>query len=449
MNTDARKPRPTTAAVREQLRKILASTPFARAERMRRFLEYTVAQMLSGQGSFLKEYSIALNVYDKPEGFDPRLDPIVRVEASRLRAKLREYYDTEGHGDAVLISLAKRSYKPQFRFAGSPALKTTPRSSLDSEAQRLYLRGRYYWNKRAPAALIRAMECFSAAVLKKRNFAPALAGLGDCYASLAWLESLAPAEAWPKAIEAAEKALREDASLAGRALTTIACEKALYRWDWEGAESTFRDAIAADDRYATAHHWYAMFCLAPQRRLEEAFLELKRARDLDPASAIISCHLGLLLYYRRRYPDAVSQLHESIKLDPTLHLAYWHLGFAYAESSKFDDAIGAFAKARKLSDDPLMVAGLGYIHALSEDRAKAQEAAARLRQFASHAYVSAIGFALIETALGNVDNAFQHLRQAMTERSPRVAHLKVEPVFDALKTDGRFLTLLEELRIAD
>jgi tetratricopeptide (TPR) repeat protein len=446
--TEFRKNPPPTTVVREQLQKILESTPFARAERMKRFLQYTVDQTLRGQASSLKEYSIALKVYDKTPDFDPRLDPIIRVEASRLRAKLREYYETEGQGDAVLISLPKRSYKPQFRFASGPSPKATSRSGPESEAQQLYLKGRYYWNKRAPKALTRAIECFSAAVSKKKNFAPALAGLGDCYASLAWLESLSPGEAWPKAIEAAESALRENPSMA-EALTTVACAKALYQWDWEGAESAFRVAIAADDRYATAHHWLGMFCLAPQRRLEEALSELKRARELDPASAIIGCHLGRLHYYRRRYQDAADQLHESIKLDPTLHLAYWHLGFVYSKSSNSSDAKAAFTKAQQISDDALTIAGVGYIHALLGERSKAEEASARLRQIESHGYVSPVGFALIETALGNADNAFRDLQRAIAERSPRVVHLKVEPAFDPLKSDNRFLELLQELKVSD
>jgi serine/threonine-protein kinase len=415
---------------------------------MRRFLHYTVEEALAGKASTLKEYSIALNVYDKPHSFDPRLDPIIRVEANRVRTKLREYYDTEGDRDPVVISLPKRTYKPQFRFAGTSSSQNPARRSADTEAHSLYLKGRHYWNKRAPKALARAIECFSAAISKKQNYALALAGLGDCYASLAWLESLAPDQAWPKAVEAAESALREKPALA-QARTTIACAKSLYSWDWDAAESEFRVAIAADDRYATAHHWYAMFCLAPQGRLEEALSELNRAHELDPTSAIISCHLGRVLGYRRRYQDAVNQLHESIKLNPALHLVHWHLGCVYAQWSKFDDAKAAFRKALELSDDPMTVGGLGYIHALLRERSEAENAAGRLRQLATSEYVSPVEFALIETASGHADRAFEHLQLAIRDRAPRIVHLKVDPAFDGLKADARFLALLGELRLAD
>jgi tetratricopeptide (TPR) repeat protein len=310
------------------------------------------------------------------------------------------------------------------------------------------MKGRYYWNKRVPKALAQAIECFSAAVSKKNNYALAQAGLGDCYASMAWLESMPPQEAWPKAMEAAESALRENPALV-QARTTIACAKALYSWEWDAAESAFQDAITADEWYATAHHWYGMFCLAPQRRLDEALFELNRARELDPMSAIISCHLGRLLYFRRRYQDAVNQLHESVELDPTLHLAYWHLGCAYAKSSKLDEAKTAFTKAQRLSDDPLTVAGLAYIHALLGERSEAEDAATRLRQAAARHYVSPVEFALIDTASGNLDSAFQHLQRAIRERAPRIVHLKVDPAFDALKNDGRFLSLLDELKVGD
>jgi tetratricopeptide (TPR) repeat protein len=415
---------------------------------MKRFLQYTVEEVLAGQASGLKEYSIALKVYDKAADFDPRIDPIIRVEASRLRTKLREYYETEGQADPILITLPKRNYQPQFRFAGSALARTTRHSDAEAEAERLYFKGRYYWNKRSPKAVAEAISCFSAAVSKKNNFALALAGLADCYASLAWLESLPPGQAWPKALEAAQGALREDAELA-QALTTVACTKALYQWDWEGAESAFRDAIAANERYATAHHWYAIFCLAPQRRFDEAASELKRARELDPVSAIVSCHLGRLLYYRRQYEEAINQLQESIQLDPTFYLAHWHLGLLYAKCGKLEEARSAFLRAQRLSDDSLTGAGVAYIYALLPASAKQEEAEARLRHFASTGYVSPFDFALIETARGNLDKAFHFLERAVTERSPRVVHLKVEPIFDNLKMDNRFLSILAELKLSD
>ena len=436
----------SAGAIRRQVEKIVSSEPFARSERMRRFLQYVVEKKLDGEAESLKEYSIALNVYDKTAAFDPRLDPIIRVEAGRLRTKLREYYDTHGFDDPIVISLPKRSYKPQWRFAAAAPAKTTGRSTTESNAQRLYLKGRHYWNKQNPAALAKAMECFNAAITEKPDFALALAGLGDCYATLAWLESMAPAEAWPRAIETAQGSLHINSRLA-QAHTTVGCEKALHQFSWQEAENSFRDAISMDDRYATAHHWHGMFCLAPQRRLEEAFAELKEAHELDPASAIISCHLARILYFRRRYDEAISQLHHSIKLDPTLHLAYWHLGFVYAQVSEPDRATAAFAEAYELSDDPMTVSGLGYIYAVVGNRARVDEARARLDEFGHSRYVSPIDLALVDVASGNLDLSFNQLQRAINERAPRVVHLKVEPVFDSIKTDNRFLDLLKNLNV--
>jgi tetratricopeptide (TPR) repeat protein len=412
---------------------------------MRRFLEYTVKQTLAGQSSSLKEYTIGLNVYDKSADFDPRLDALVRVEATRLRVKLRTYYDKDGREDPIVISLPTRSYKPVFRLSGAPRA-TVRRGSSDTEAQRLYLKGRYHWNKRHPGDINQAIGCFKAALVRHPRFALALAGLADCYASLAFLESAAPAEAWREAEQAALSALAENAMLS-QAHTTLACMKALYRWEWQEAEDDFRRAIALDDRYATAHHWYAMFCLARQRRLEEALLELTRARELDPTSAIISCHLGQLFYFRRRYRDAAAQLRESIELDPTLPRAYWHLGFVYARLAEWSEARAAFIEGLRLSNEPAIVSGLRDVEALSGRREEAEDGLAQLDRLAASRYVSPVSMALIHAALGNTDEAFQRLRRALDERSPRAVHLKVDPAFDSLKTDNRFLKLLSELKI--
>jgi tetratricopeptide (TPR) repeat protein len=448
MKTGVGTDRLAKAVIRKQLRRILNSTPFSRSERMRRFLRYTVEQTLHGQLASLKEYSIALNSYDKPATFDPRLDPIIRVEANRLRTKLREYYETEGRFDPVVISLPKKSYQPQFKLAASTAANRRSAYELESESEayRLYLKGRYYWNNRAPRDLLRAKECFLAALGEKRDFALALAGLGDCHAALAWLEYLHPDSAWLKAKDAATRALQVNPALA-QAHATLACERALHAWDWQEAEDGFRKAISLDGAYATAHHWYAMFCLVPQRRLEESLAEMLRARELDPASAMISGHLGRLLYFRRNYRQAAAQLRESIQLDPTFHLAYWHLGFACVQLGELPQAYAAFAEACRLSENPATIAGMGYVSAFSGDIAGAQEAVERLNRFASSRYISRVSYALISTALGDADGAFRYLQQAIEQRASRLVHLKVEPAFDSLKTDPRFLGLLAGLNV--
>src|ERR1041385_7967296 len=242
--------------VRAELGLILSSKVFARSERMKRFLTYTVEESLLPGGSSVKEYAIALAVYDKPETFDPRMDPIVRVEASRLRAKLREYYDDEGQNDFVVISIRKRGYSAVYKkrrpsFVSDAAL-TVAREALatpeeNAEAQDFYLKGLYHWNKRSAEAIAKAIECFKRAIALDSRYALAYAGLADCYASQAWLEVNPPSSLWLAAEAAAVKSLEIDGSVA-QAITTLACKQALYDWNWTAAEASFRDAFGHSSR---------------------------------------------------------------------------------------------------------------------------------------------------------------------------------------------------------
>jgi tetratricopeptide (TPR) repeat protein len=435
-----------SAAIRKQVDKILKSAGLLHCRRMQRFLAYTVEETLSGRSSGLKEYAIGLNVYDKPPTFDPRVDSVIRVEANRLRSKLAGYYEGEGREDQVLIWLPKGSYKPHFRLLA--AASSAPRRSTpaDGEAQRLYLRGRHFLNKRDPKAIDIAIKCFSDAISKEPSYGLALAGLAACYALLAWLEHVGPAEAWGKAELIIRRALREEPSLA-EAHTVLACEKALFRWDWEAAESGFRQAIALDETYSTAHHWYAMFCLAPLGRLDEAELEVKRACELEPSSAVVRYHLGRIMYFKRFYHEAVEHFHHAIELNPRLFVAYWALGTAWSQVKAWSEARQAFSAGREVYDCALAVAGLGQLEALCGERNSAIQSLQVLGDLSASCYVSPVSFAALETALGNLDAAFEHLARAVQERSPRLVYLQIDPAFDRLRTDHRFLPLLSSIQL--
>jgi tetratricopeptide (TPR) repeat protein len=200
--------------VRAELERVVSSTVFSRSERMKRFLTYAVEQSLSADSAGVKEYTIALAVYDKSESFDPRIDPIVRVEASRLRAKLREYYEDEGRDDPVIISIRKKGYSALFKkrqpqpLADSAALLAqaiVSDSTQNAEAQYFYLRGRHYWNRRTPEGIAEATECFKQAIVLDPRYALAYAGLADCYASQAWFEMDYPSRVWQASEDAAKR----------------------------------------------------------------------------------------------------------------------------------------------------------------------------------------------------------------------------------------------------
>lgn len=449
-------------AVRAQLRKMLTSGTFARSERMKRFLDVVVTQTLGGLANTLKEYSIALAVFDKPEGFEPHLDPIVRVEAGRLRSKLREYYEGEGRQDAVLIRFRKRSYVPVFEWrdtrqtstalAMTPsAARTLPIVSAQSAgapppyADRLarFLKARHFWNKRSPDALRNAVRHFEQTIAMDPRYGPAYAGLADSYSMLIWLDALDPSSGWKKVEEMARRALELDGT-SGHPHATLGCLHALYQWDWAAAEAAFQRAIELNPSDANARHWYAVFCLVPQQRLEEALMEMSRAQELDPLSAPISSHLGWVLHCRRQYDAAREQFRRSLTLDPCYYLSHRFMGEALEQQHQWEDARAAYTRAYELSGgEPSPLAGLARCHARMGRLDDARRFLAELGTAAERP----LDVALVYAGLGDLDAAFRHLRAAWDARCARLVHLKVDPAFDPLKSNPRFLTLLRAVSL--
>jgi len=436
---DSSEARIDPSAIREELARIVASASFTHSPRMRRFLTYVVEETLAGRGTQLKEYTIGLSVYDKPADFDPRTDSIIRVEANRLRGKLEKYYSQDGQKDAVAIRLSKNTYVPRFCRPREIAI-----SFAKSEWEIEYLRAKHFLARRDPDALYEAIRWFTAAATRQPAFSMAMAGLADCYTWIACLEFSEPEQVWSQATLCARRALAETPPYR-RALTNLACEAAMHRWDWAAAERQFQEVIEFDPAYVPAYQMYAVFCLAPQSRFDEGLYYLQQARELEPNSAITACYSGRILYLGRKYAEAVRALQHSIRLDPKLLPAYWQLGFTYAQLEEWDHATAALAAAVEIFNEPLAVAALGYIRGVSGAQDAALQARERLREFSRTRYVSPISFALVEIALGNNDGAFDLLHGAVKTRAARLIHLPTDPAFDSIKTDPRFVHLLSHL----
>src|SRR5207248_4731412 len=190
-------------------------------------------------------------VYDRSVEFDPRTDSIIRVEANRLRSKVEKYYALEGRTDPVVIQLRKNSYIPWFCLSGEVAGVTAAKSDWEID----YLKGKHFLNRRDPDALQQAIRWFSSAAKRQPAFSMAMAGLADCYTTLAWLEFSAPEPVWTEAILCARRALGETPPYR-QALTTLACENALHRWDWLAAERQLEEVIKCDSTYIPAYQNY-------------------------------------------------------------------------------------------------------------------------------------------------------------------------------------------------
>jgi len=317
----------------------------------------------------------------------------------------------------------------------------TKRYTEDSEAYQLYLKGRYYWNKRSQGGLRAASSYFQQAIDKDPSYALAFAGLADCYNLHSYYGEFPPRESFPKAKAASTRALEIDDGLA-EAHTSLAFVRAWYDWDWLAAESEFQRALELNPNYATAHHWYALFLMAMERP-SEALEEIKRAHEIDPLSLPINRDVGLV-YYRARHCDrAIEQYLKTIEMDPGFWSAHQHLGWAYEQKAMYEEAIAELNHAIASAGDRVRIlADLGHVYAVSGRRKEAEKALAELTGQSTQHYVSPYEIAVIYTGLEERDRAFEWLDQACLERSGWLIYLKVEPMLDSLRADPKFRDLL-------
>jgi serine/threonine protein kinase/Flp pilus assembly protein TadD len=322
--------------------------------------------------------------------------------------------------------------------------RVTRHYTQNPEAYQLYLKGRYFWNKRTSDDLKKAIEYFNQAIERDPNYALAYAGLADAYVLVSGYAAGSPEESFPKAKAAARKALSIDETLA-EAHTSLAY--VLFNYDWNVPESNqeFQRAIELNPNYATAHHWYGNANLLATGRFDEAVAELKRAQELDPLSLIINADLGTAYLFARRYDQAKEQLQKTLEMDRNFYYARIFLGRVHELKGSFQEAIVDYQKARELNDDPRVLTYLGHLYAVSGRREEAQKILNQMKELSKRRYVSAYYFAIVYTGLGEKDQAFQWLERGYQDHEGRMTLLKVEPYFDDLHTDPRFADLLRRV----
>jgi len=339
------------------------------------------------------------------------------------------------------------SEKLRIELTGGEQKRLTKNYTQNIEAYQLYLKGRYYWNKRTEEGVRKAIEYFQQAIDKDPNYALAYSGLADCYNSFGFsfdVGLLPPHEAIPKAKAEAAKALALNDTLA-EGHTSVAYSKLLYDWDWSGSEREFRRALELDPNYVNGHHWYAHHLIAVGRT-EESLAESKRSLELDPLGLIINTHLGWYYIYARQYDLAIEQLGKTLEIDPSYGLAHWYLGLALEQKGLYAEATKEFRQGMELLKGNLVVqADLGHCHAVSGKRNEARAILRKLEELAKERHVSPFAIALIYIGLGEKDHAFDWLEKAYQERSDMLVYLKVDPRLDSLRAESRFSDLVRRV----
>ena len=314
----------------------------------------------------------------------------------------------------------------------------------DPEAYDLYMKGRYFWNKRGEG-IEKSIALYEQAIAKDPYFALAFAGLADSYDLLAFYGTRPPKEVLPRARDAAIRALELDPAIA-EAQASLA--DALYQFDWDfpAAEQRFRKAIALNANYATGHQWYSNF-LSVSKRFKQSFEEIERARQLDPLNLMISTDVGLASYWAGDYDRSITSLKQTLELEPNFFLTHFYLGFALARKD-LEGALAEAQAARQLEPaDPNPIMLWGYASARAGRREEAYRALTELRALSVKRFVSAFTIAAVYVGLDERNKALEWLEKAYEEHSGWLVYLGVERAFDAFRSDPRFQDLLRRIRL--
>jgi TolB-like protein/Flp pilus assembly protein TadD len=327
--------------------------------------------------------------------------------------------------------------------------ETLPARQVNRDAYDYYLRGRYFWNKRTAESLARAITLFQQSIEVDPTYAPPYAGLADCYELLgsAPYTAIRPREAFPKAKEAARKALQLDDRLA-EAHVSLGYYDLVYEWNFPEAQKEFKRALELRPDSATAHQFYAYY-LTVSGKLDEAIGERKKAVELEPLNPLLTSALGEAYYQTKQFDLAIEQNNKSLDLDPGYAIAWVNIGRAYEQKGMHRQAREAFQKILAgAPEDPAIVALMGHEYAVSGNKANANKVIAKLKGVSAKKYVPSVYVALVYTGLNDKDDAFMWMEKAYEERCEYLVYLGSEPLADPLRDDPRFANFLQRLGLA-
>ncbi len=358
------------------------------------------------------------------------------------RSFLRKRVDLVTLQEEIADSVAEEL---QVKLKSGEKKSLAKRSTRNSKALELYLKGRYHWNKRTTESLRKGLDCFKQAIDIDPSYVQAHAGVADSYAMLVWNLAISSHDGLPRARASALKALEIDNRLAeGHA--SLAFVKLFYDWDWKGADTEFQRTFKLDASYAMARQWYAME-LAALGHYEEAKHSTDHALQLDPLSNSINATSGLVFYFSRQFEPSLAQCRKTIELDPNFFASHFVCGLALEQIGQHDEALAEFQAAVDLSGRlPLFLAALGHGYAVAGRKTETHRVIDEIRDASKHKYQSSYAVAAIYAGLGQTDQALEWLERACDERATWMIFLKVHPYFDNLHTEPRFQELLKRFQ---
>ena len=418
---------------------------------LQRVISRTSVMRYKGVRKSMPEIARELNVGIMVEGSVLLVGERVRITAQLIEAETDRHiwadsYERDLSNILELQRELARTIAQEIKIALTPEEETRlmKSPSVNPEAYHFYLRGRFFWNRRTGEDLMKAIEYFEGAIEIDPDYALAYVGLADSYLTIPDYSSFPPDEAYSKARELTTKALELDSDLA-EAHNSLAVVLSNF-WNWEEAEGEFNRTIELNPNYAKARHWYA-FHLIFMARIDEAIEEIKRAHELDPLSLVINRNMGQMLYYGRQYDKAIEALQRTLELDPDFVYAHLGLGWVYLKKKMYDEALRVLLKERQLSAiwDPYIEAWIGVAYALMDKREEAHQILNDFLERSKQTYVPPYCPAIIYFALGEKDQGFIWLERGYEKRDKRLPFLQLDPVFESISSDPRYLALLKKM----
>jgi serine/threonine-protein kinase len=369
----------------------------------------------------------------------------VRVTAELLNAKDKTSLWEQSY-DGSLSNVLGIQEQVATQIAHSLAIELVPGAARETEvnaaAQEAYLKGRFYWNQRTATSLDTAAHYFNVAVRQAPNWPLGYVGLADCYNLMPYYGHHPLRAALEKAKQASLKALALDPNLA-EAHTSLSYALMYGDWNLAGAQRELKAATTLNPNYSLAHVWYAGY-LARTGRLQDAFAEIKRAQKLDPLSPFIASQVGFVAYYERNYEAALLEFKNALELDPNFWMTHLDLGFVYEQQRKFQDSKAEYQRASSLSHgDVEVLAALGHLYGRMGDRTAALQQIAALRHKTPEGYSSYYA-AVVYAGMDDKSHALAELDEAYRKHED-IFDMKVDPWFDNLRSDPRYVALVQKL----
>jgi TolB-like protein/Flp pilus assembly protein TadD len=412
----------------------------------------TSTQRFKSAPENLSQIAKQLGVANILEGSVQKSNDQVRVNVQLINAgtdthiwadvydrKLTDIFSVESDIAKTIVGTLKA------KLTGSEKTSLAKNPTANTEAYQLYLKGRFFWNKRTAADLRKSIEYFNQAIQIDPGYGLAYAAIAQAWVLLPAYGGGTPKDCFPPAEAAAKKALELDDS-SSEAYAALGSVRWLYEFNLAGAIENYERAIQLNPNDATAHHWLGTHPLTASGQHERAISEIKRALELDPLSLIANTVLGFAYIYEGRVDEAIPQLRKVVEMDRSFYFARYLLGIALEQKGMMSEAISEYEKAIAVGGDPFPLALLGQVYGKLGRKNEALQILARLRQSKKQGWVPAYGLSLLYLGLGDRDEALNSLEESYQERDGyNIELIRVDPFLNALHGDVRFETLAEKI----